>query len=121
MDKEKELLFVCLGLALIIIGVMSNYTVIINNDCYMPVPVGDYNYVSIGNHKFFNYIESANYYFLSDIIKIGKSAISIGDILIWIGSILTLGFSGRYTVKYFKLNKTQKETNEKSRMCNMWR
>lgn len=99
--REFELLMLCLSLAIIIIGVLLNYAVIVNNHCRMPVVDGEYSKIMDDKHFFFEHKESINYYYLSDIIIIFKGAISIGDILIFIGMIGSFGFSIRYLIRLY--------------------
>ena len=99
--REKELLMICLALSLIILGVMSQYFVIISNNCQMPVPEGDYKIELTEKHFFFDNSKDINLYYLSDIIPFFNNQISIGDIFIFIGIILSFGFVGRYIIKLY--------------------
>lgn len=101
MKREYELIFVCLGFLLIIIGVILQYKVIINNDCKMPVlnsPDADY------SKEHFNFIdkEEISNYYLSDIIGWENERVSIGDVFIWLGIIIVWAFSIRYSIKLYK-------------------
>ncbi len=101
MKREYELIIVCLGLVLIILGVIMQYKVIINNNCMMPVydsPDAE------KSNEHFNYqnMDNINYWHLSDIIGWSNERISVGDLFIWFGSILLIAFSVRYSIKLLK-------------------
>ena len=96
--RELELLCICLGLSLIIIGVMMNYIVINSNNCLMPVsnsPDADF---SIKHINFNNYTE-VKFPYLSDIIGWENNKFSLGDLFILIGICITIGFVIRYLIK----------------------
>lgn len=106
MKREYELLFLCLGLTLVILGTVMQYKVIINNNCRMPVldsPNAE------DSERHFNYLDKSEieYWYLSDIIGVENERISIGDILIWMGYILILAFSIRYLIKCAKEEKRE--------------
>jgi len=95
-NREFELLMVCLALSIIILGVIGQYLVITSNGCRMPVPNGDYDIEIDDEHFFFNDSKEVELYYLTDIIPIFNIQISIGDLLIFFGMILSFGFTIRY-------------------------
>lgn len=109
--REVELLMICLGLTIIILGIIANYFVIMFNECKMPVPYGDYEIELTERHFFFNNPQEINLYILSDIIPIFGSQYSLGDILIWLGMILTIGFTARYIIKFWFATDCNDERN----------
>jgi len=97
--REKELLGICLGLSILVLGVMFQYAVIMANNYQMPVPNGDYNIKITERHFFFNSSSEVSLYYLTDIIPLGRNMISIGDVFIFVGIIMVFGFVGRYLLK----------------------
>lgn len=89
---------------ILIAGIICNFIAITENEGYMPVKLSEY--YDFNNDKHISYIDDdeVNYPFFTDIFRIGKYIISIGDILIITGIVLM----GYYILLIYHYQKRQK-------------
>jgi len=91
---------------IILLGVILNLSVIIFNDSKMPIFFKDVNTPVNNEYVVFNNSEDINYYFLSDIFKLGRLRFSIGDVLM-IGGLFSIFVLGILRVVNIILNKLE--------------
>lgn len=91
---ELVLLLIIVSLSIMMLGVTSNIVVLDKNNCKMPF-IANYIYED-GTHISFNMDQKPELWYLSDIIKIGRRKISVGDVLMWGGFVALIIFSSSY-------------------------
>jgi len=89
--KKEIVLFAIFSLSLLLImfGAGLNITAVTSNGCRMPVYTYDYNFSS-NTHFTFTNRSSVNNFYLTDIINLNYVSLSIGDILIVLGLIISM-------------------------------
>ena len=108
--SKREIYCLCMAFScfILIIGGILNLKVINSNNCLMPVynfPMAD----SSDTHFSFVNKTEISYWYLSDIINLKFTIISVGDILAMVGYAMLLFFCFKYTsnriLERRKLNK----------------
>jgi hypothetical protein len=110
-------LFIFSGLLNVsLIGGMCNLMVVANNEGKMPVyePFSNSSVTSSERHFYFNDSTSINYYYLSDIFKIGTLHFSIGDSILLTASIMTFFMNIILIIYYIKFRKQYGNYKRKS-------
>lgn len=106
--EKKDVYFfgLIIGFLIMLMGGASNFSVMENNNCKMPV-LSQYSYET-GEHISFDWDNKPSKWYLSDIITIRKHIYSIGDILLITGALSIFLFMFLYNHIMFKNNERVK-------------
>lgn len=99
----KYLFIFCLALIMLMIGSLFNYLTVTENSCLMPVKLNYY--LESNTHMSFLDKSEINFYYFSDIFRLGSMYFSIGDVLMMIAvaavtTITLLMFIGKNKFYY---------------------
>lgn len=109
--SEQYLLLSWFGLAVIVLGMCSNFIVVSENDCRMPI-LSTHSF-TIDTHTTFNTFEDVEKPLLADIIPLPfNRKMSIGDLLMTIGLIAVIGFYCMFLITKIKNRRRLSEAND---------
>jgi hypothetical protein len=107
MSYIKLITLMLLSFVLIFGGGVANHFALVRNDCRMPVQGEGELVMGYERHFTFTNPEDVNFYYLTDIIKIGRAVISIGDLLLVLGAISLVTIVIKYSKEDTKCLKTK--------------
>lgn len=102
-------LWFCLMFIIVIIGSVMNTTVILENNCRMPVYFSEYP-INSSEHFSFQNPDEVNYHYLVDMFKLFNRIYSIGDLVMIGGFFLMIVFVVLMAVDYKRKTIKTKKT-----------